>query len=138
MGPVSHNTSRPMSTNALLQKMQYLDEVWANLGLRETEIDQVSPEESQNASNYGHHKRLRTPELDLGTEPSRWMAKSEDPRTADPLNMRHIKRRRITIDGEPITRSGDIGGTVAKSDPPYSPTIMDPTSGPTESTTRLK
>jgi hypothetical protein len=97
-GPVRFNTSGPISSEAILQKMLYVDKVWANITRNSVEIGLAPREELQRESNHRAQKRPRTPEPDLGVGPSQWMAKSQDWGGVDPPNTRPTIRRRMTME----------------------------------------
>jgi hypothetical protein len=96
--PARSNTSGPISTEAILQKVLYFDEVWANITRNRVENSLAPGEELQRASNHRAQKRLRTPEPALGVGPSQWMAESQDWSGVDPPNTRPTIRRKVTVE----------------------------------------
>ena len=86
------STHGPISFEANLQDMFSFDELWARLGGDRIDISLALRKELEMASNYRHHKRLRTAE----------MADSEsgDRGSAEPPNGRSRKKRKVTMERE--------------------------------------
>ncbi|KAH9990915.1 hypothetical protein BJV77DRAFT_1068610 [Russula vinacea] len=90
MNTTTHNIGDPNSSEASLQE-------WARITAYRITNDPAVREEMLRGLEL---KRPRTPDPDLGAEPSQWMANSEDRDGADPQPRRTKRRKTAVEEGE--------------------------------------